>query len=257
MLKTCSGVSAVVNRLDIKPIIEVTMRLPGSWQHPDELIERLPTGCRLTAEELILAGGQRFEFNPVPADEDFAGVFAGSCPKLPTEDERRRIENYAVNVCLTAPGGSLEAAYNLMQGAAAIIEAGAAGVFIDNSGISHGATDWLTLTTDRHNGGVYWAFVTAVSAEDELYSMGMHILGYPEAVIPRTGNQEFDLRTLHSFLGYSYASGATINDGDVIGDTVLPTFRVYKEPHDRIEPGTPMSNPFGQWRLKRYEVENN
>jgi hypothetical protein len=255
--KTFSGDPAVVNRLDTKPAIEVTMRLPGSWQDPGELIEKLPAGCRLTSTELILGSGQRFEFNAVPADEDFAGVFAGSCPKLPTEDERDRIENYAVNVCLTGPGGSLEAAYDLMQGAAAIMEAGAAGVFIDNSGISHGATDWITLTTDRHNGGVYWAFVTTVRNEEELYSMGMHILGFREAVIPRTGNDEYDFRTLHSFLGYSYASGATINDGDVVGDTVLPTFRVYKEPHDRIEPGTPMSNPFGQWRLKRYEVENN
>ena len=247
----------MVDRLVTEPAIEVTLRLPGTWQHPGELIERLPEGCRLTANELILKSGLRFEFNALDADEDFPRVFAESCPKLPTEEERDQIENYTVNVCLTGPGGSLETAHNLMQAAAAIIEAGAAGVFVDNSGISHGATDWLTLTADRQNGGVYWAFVTTVQNEDELYSMGMHILGFREAVIPRTGNEEYVFRTLHSFLGYSYASGAVIKDGDVVGDTILPTFRVYREPHDRLAPGTPMSNPFGQWRLKRYHVENN
>jgi hypothetical protein len=248
---------AVVNRISADPAIEVTLRLPGTWEHPRELVERLPAGCRLTAEELILPTGKRFEFNALDADEDFPGVFAGSCPKLPTEEEREQIENYTVNVCLTGPGGSLEAAYDLMQAAAVLIEAGAAGVFVDNSGISHGATDWLTLTESRHNGGVYWAFVTTVRNDDELYSMGMHILGFPEAVIPRTSDEEIDFRTLHSFLGYSYASGATIKDGDVVGDPILPTFRVYHGPHDRLPPGTPMSNPFGQWRLKPFVPENN
>lgn len=247
----------MVNRLAKEHVIEVTLRLPGTWEHPGELIERLPEGCRLTPEALILPNGKSFEFNPLSSDEDFPRVFAGSCPKLPTEEEREQIENFTVNACITGPGGNLEAAYDLMQAAAALIEAGAAGVFVDNSGISHGATDWLALTESRQNGGVYWAFVTTVGNEDELYSMGMHILGFREAVIPRTGDEEFDFRTLHSFLGYSYASGAAIKNGDVVGDPILPTFRVYHEPHDRLPPGSPMSNPFGQWRLKPFEPENN
>lgn len=247
----------MVDRIATEPIIEVTLRLPGTWEHPGELIERLLAGCQLTAQELILPGEKRFEFNPLPADEDFPGVFAGSCPKLPTEQEREQIENFTVNACITGPGGNLEAAYDLMQAAAALIQAGAAGVFVDNSGISHGATDWLALTESRQNGGVYWAFVTTVRTEDELYSVGMHVLGFREAIIPRTANEEIDFRTLHSFLGYSYASGATINDGEVVGDPILPTFRVYHEPHDLLPAGLPMSNPFGQWRLKPFEPENN
>jgi hypothetical protein len=217
----------MVDRNTARTSIEVTMRIPGMWEHPGELVEGLPKGYRLTPEELILPDGARFEFNPVAADEDFPAIFAGSCPKLPTPREREQIENYKVNACLTGPGGSLQAARQLMVAAAAFVHAGAAGVFVDQSGISHGATDWLALTRDRDDGGVYWAFVTACRAEKELYSIGMQILGYRDAVIPRTANDEFDLRTLHSFLGFSYASGVRINDGDLVGDPVLPTFRAY------------------------------
>jgi hypothetical protein len=247
----------MVNRLSPQTSIEVTMRIPGTWEHPGELIENLPDGYRLTPEELILPDGARFEFNPLPADDQFVEIFAGSCPKTPTESERERIEKYTVNACLTGPGGSLEAAGQLMVAAAALIEAGAAGVFVDQSGISHGATDWLALTENCHNGGVYWAFVTACRAEAEIYSIGMQILGFRDAVLSRTGDDEFDLRTLHSFLGFSYASGATINDGDYVGDPLLPTLRAFREPHSKMEPDGPMYNPFGQWRLERVNVENN
>lgn len=228
---------------------EVTMRIPGGWSGPQEFVEHLPPGCRCTPEALVLADGTEFEFNALPADEEFAGIFAGGCPKLPTEDERRRIEEYQVNVCLTGPGGSLEAAKKLMAGAAVVMAAGGAGVFIDNSGIAHGATDWLTLLGDADNGGVYWAFVSAVHSDKEVYSVGMHILGFRDAIIPRTGRDELDFRTLHSFLGYTAFSGKTLKDGELVGDTLLPSFKVRAEPHDRVPASAPMFNPYGQWRL--------
>jgi hypothetical protein len=225
------------------------MRIPGGWSEPRELIEQLPPGCRCTLDALILADGSEFELNPLDADEQFAEIFASGCPKLPTDDERERIENYKVNICLTGAGGSIAAAKQLMEAAAAVLSAGAAGVFVDNSGIAHGATDWLTLLSDAENGGVYWAFVNAVRSEDELNSIGMHVLGVRDAIIPLTGHDEYDFRTLHSFLGFTAFSGNVVTDGDTIGDPVLPTFRAQAEPHDRVPENAPMFNPYGQWRL--------
>lgn len=247
----------MADRPSFETSIEVTLRIPGTWEHPRELVERLPDGCRLEPETLVLPDGARFEFNPLPADEQFSGIFASSCHKLPTETEREQIENYTVNACLTGPGGSLDAARQLMVAASAMIQAGAAGVFVDNSGLSHGATDWLAMTDDRDGGGVYWAFVSTCRSKDVLYSVGMHILGFRDAVLPRTGNEEYDFRTLHSFLGFYYRSGAPIRDGDVMDDPVLPTVRAYREPYDRMPPNAPMFNPFGQWRLESLPVENN
>jgi hypothetical protein len=228
---------------------EVTLRIPGTWTQPAEFFEHLPGGCRATAEGLALADGSEFELHVLPADEEFPGIFAGSCPKMPTETERADVESYTVNICLTGRGGSIEAATQLMTAAAAVLAAGGAGVFVDNSGIAHGATDWLTLLSDAENGGVYWAFVTAVRGDDELYSVGMHVLGYRDAVVPTTGNDEYDFRTLHSFLGFTAFSGAAIGDGDLVGDPVLPTFHANMQPDDRFSAGTPMFNQYGRWRL--------
>ena len=238
-------------------IPEVTMRIPGGWSGPQEFLKQLPRGCRCTPDAFVLADGTEFEFNALPADEEFAGIFAGGCPKLPTEAERNQIETYRVNVCLTGPGGSIAAAKQLMAAAAAVMAAGGAGVFIDNSGIAHGATDWLALLDGADTGGVYWAFVSAVHNDDELYSVGMHILGFRDAIIPRTGSDEHDYRTLHSFLGCAAFSGKTLQDGEMVGDAVLPTFHVHAEPHDRVPPDAPMFNPYGQWRLAPLNGELN
>jgi hypothetical protein len=236
---------------------EVTLRIPGAWSEPVEFFERLPPGCHSTAEGLALDDGSEFELHALPADDEFPRIFAGSCPKLPSESERERIEAYRTNLCLTGRGGSLEAAQQLMAAAAAVLATGGAGVFVDNSGIAHGATDWLTLLGDAENGGVYWAFVSTVRNDDELYSVGMHILGFRDVIIPSTGNDEYDYRTLHSFLGYTAFSGATIRDGDMVGDPVLPTYHAHMQPEDRFSTDAPMFNRYGRWRLVPVDGQRN
>lgn len=236
---------------------QVTLRIPGAWSGPVDFAERLPSGCRFVEDRFTLADGSEFRLTALPADEDFPGVFATSCSKLPTEDERERIENYKVNVCVTGPGGSIASAKQLLSAGATVLAAGGAGVFVDNSGIAHGATDWLTLLNSADNGGVYWAFVSTVRSKGEMYSVGMHILGFRDAILPATDNDDFDYRTLHSFLGYTAFSGVKLSDDEVVGDTVLPTFRVRQEPHDRVEKSAPMFNPFGQWRLVPLDVQQN
>jgi hypothetical protein len=236
---------------------QVTLRIPGVWTGPKELVERLPEGVRCTGEELVLADGERFEFNPLPADQEFPAIFAQSCPKLPTAQERADIEDFTVNICLTGPGGSLTAAKQIMAAGAAVLQAGGAGVFIDNCGLAHGASDWLTLFDSADDGGAYWAFVATVRGETELYSMGMHVLGCRDAIIPSTGDEEYDRRTLHSFLGYTAFSGALLHDGDIVNDPTLPTFRVATQADDRAPRDAPMFNPYGRWKLATIDATLN
>jgi hypothetical protein len=236
---------------------QVTLRIPGVWTGPQEFVERLPQGVRCTGEELVLADGARFEFNPLPTDQEFPAIFAQSCPKLPTEQERADIEDFTVNICLTGPGGSLTAARQIMAAGAAVLEAGGAGVFIDNCGLAHGASDWLTLLDSADDGGAYWAFVATVRGEAEIYSMGMHVLGCRDAIIPSTGDEEYDRRTLHSFLGYTAFSGALLHDGDIVNDPTLPTFRVATQADDRVPNDAPMFNPYGRWKLATIDATLN
>jgi hypothetical protein len=54
---------------------------------------------------------------------------------------------------------------------------------------------------------------------------------------------------LHSFLGYTAFSGAELADGHIVRDAALPTFQLHAQPDDRVDPGAPMHNPYGRWRL--------
>src|SRR5437588_3004558 len=111
--------------------IKIALRIPGKWSHPRELIERLPAGCRLTAEALVLPDATQVAFGAMAADDQFAEIFRSSCRQPPTADELATVDAYAVNVLLSGPGGSLEAARTMMRAGAAVVRAGGAGVFID------------------------------------------------------------------------------------------------------------------------------
>jgi hypothetical protein len=237
--------------------LEVTLRIPGVWRRPEEFYDGLPAGCHCNERGLVLPDGSEFELNILAADEEFPQIFANSCPKLPTEEERHRIDHYHVNICLTGRCGSIETAKQIMMAGAAVLTAGGAGVFVDNSGIAHGATDWHTLHDSADDGGVYWAFVTTVRGEGVLYSIGMHILGFRDAIIPATDDEDRDYRTIHSFLGFTAFSGAKLSDGDLVSDVTLPTLRAYAQPDDRVPCKAPMYNPFGRWRLTLFDVQQN
>jgi len=135
---------------------------------------------------------------------------------MPSQRNRDAIDGYTTNFCLRGPGGSLGSAKGIMRAAAAVLRAGGAGVFIDNSGLSHGSDGWHALTGDPGDGGVFWAFVTFVGGKRDNYTVGMHVLGYRDAIMPRSGDDERDRQVLGCFLGYSYRSGAALADGHVM-----------------------------------------
>src|SRR5258706_10292105 len=125
--------------------ITIALRIPGTWSHPRELIQRLPAGCRLTGEALILPDATQVEFGAAAADDQFAQIFRSSCRQPATEDELRAVDSYAVNVFLSGPGGSMQAARRMMQAGAVLVRAGGAGGFIDNCGLAHGGGRWLLI----------------------------------------------------------------------------------------------------------------
>src|SRR5437588_3641668 len=103
--------------------INITLRIPGKWSHPRELVQALPAGCRLTPEALILPDGTEVEFIPMQPDDQFAQIFRSSCRRPATAGELATVDRYTVNVGLTGPGGSPQAALKIMQAGAAIVKA--------------------------------------------------------------------------------------------------------------------------------------
>jgi hypothetical protein len=79
----------------------------------------------------------------------------------------------------------------------------------------------------------------------------MHVFGLCDAVITRGGDDEADWFDLTSFLGYTLLPDVVIADGDLAGDGdgSPPRYRLHREASCRFPPGSPVHNPYGQWRL--------
>jgi len=228
--------------------VKVALRIPGQWAHPGELIERLPAGCRLTPEALILPDGTQVEFGAAAADDQFAQIFRSSCRQPPRSDELRIVDGYTVNAFLSGPGGSLSAARRMMQAAAALVRAGGAGVFIDNSTLAHGGQDWLEMTDDASPDALSFAFVAIVRGQADVWTMGMHVLGLRDIVMKRADVEAggFDIVEVIRYLS---EGEKPVGDGHVIADLGGPRFQCFAQDSPAKMAGSPMHNPFGRLKL--------
>src|SRR5207248_839164 len=120
-------------------------------------------GHRLTGDALVLPDKTEIGFGAAPVDDQFAKIFRSSCRQPATDEELATVDNYTVNVFLTGPGGSPDAARTMMRAAAAVVRGGGVGVFIDNSGLAHGGQNWLDLTEDGGSDALSFAYVSIVS----------------------------------------------------------------------------------------------
>ncbi len=228
--------------------IETILRIPGKWSGPDELNSRLPAGYRLTPQQLQTPDGSQIHFSCRQPDQQFAQVFRGSCRVPAKASELEIVDHYRVNVCLIGPGGSLAATRTMMAAGAAIIRAGAGGVFIDNSGLSHGASSWLEMADDGGADALSFAFVNIIRGKKDIWTMGMHVLGYPDLTMPR-GEPNYDQETMIDTLRYVVAGLKPIGDGHVLADEFGPRYQVRAIDGDHFSPDSPMHNPFGRLKL--------
>jgi hypothetical protein len=233
--------------------ITVALRIPGPWTHPRDLFQRLPAGCRLTGEALILPDSTEVEFGVMPADDQFAQIFRSSCRKPPTEDELATVDGYTVNVLLSGPGGSLPAARTMMQAGAAMVQAGGAGVFIDNSALAHGGGLWLEMTEDGGPDALSFAFVAMVRGQTEVWTMGMHVLGLRDVVMKRA-DAEADGFDIVDVIRYLARGDKPVEDGHVLVDLNGPRFQAFTQDSAEELAGSPVYNPFG--RLKLVSVQD-
>jgi hypothetical protein len=226
--------------------VRITLRIPGKWSHPKELVEALPAGCRLTPEALVLPDGTKVEFVPMPADDQFAEIFRSSCRQPATADELATVDHYTVNVCLSGPGGSQPAALTMMQAGAAIVRAGGAGVFIDNSGVAHGGQNWIEMTEDGGAEALSFAFVGIIGGRADVWTMGMHALGLRDILMKRADADRFDIIEV---IRYLCKSDKPIDDGHVLADLEGPRFQAFVQKCTQAPQGSPMHNPLGCLKL--------
>ncbi len=230
------------------PPVIVDLRIPGTWSHPRELIDRLPADCRLTPEALILPDQTRVEVGFLDADDQFAEIFRSSCRQSPTDDELATVDGYTVNVTLSGPGGSLDAAHTMMRAAAALVRAGGAGVFIDNCGLAHGGNHWLEMNDDGSPDALSFAFVAIIRGGADVWTMGMHVLGLRDIVMTRAEIEThgFDIVEVIRYLSHG---DKPVDDGHILADLNGPRFQAVAQDSPRELTGSPMQNPFGRLKL--------
>lgn len=240
-----------MNEPSISP--RITLRIPGAWSHPKELFERLPEGFRLTPDHLLLPDGTEIEFDPLAPDEQFARIFESACRRPPTNEELGVLSRYSVNIALSGPGGSMESARAMMQAGAAIVKAGGAGVFIDNSALAHGGSDWLAMAEDGGPEALSFAFVAIFRGAHEVSTMGMQVLGFPDLLM---SSQDVDERgeMIVQMIRYICSSDRTIDVGHLFADEAGPRFQVVSKKNDEFEADSAMHNPHG--RLKIVSMKN-
>src|SRR5207247_4477239 len=138
-----------------------------------------------------------------------------SCRQPATEEELATVAGYTVNVFLSGPGGSMQAVRTMMQAGAAIVRAGGAGVFIDNSGLAHGGQDWLAMTEDGGPDALSFAFVSMIRGRAEVWTLGMHVLGLRDIVMKRADVEQegFDIVEV---IRYVCRGDKPIDDGHVL-----------------------------------------
>ncbi len=230
------------------PLSQITLRIPGDWGHPKELLERLPKGYRLRSESLRLPDGTEIEFNPLPPDEQFPQIFPSACRRPAKDDELAVLSRYTVNVCLTGPGGSMDAAQAMMKAGAAIIRAGGAGVFIDNSALAHGGSDWLAMSDDGGPEAVSFAFVSIVRGEREIYTMGMQTMGFPDLLM-RSADVDERGEMIIEIIRYICGGDRPIDVGHLLADEHGPRFQILAREKDEFDADSAMHNPFGRLKL--------
>ena len=228
--------------------VEIALRIPGKWSGPEEFVRRLPAGCGVTGEALILPDSTQVEFGAVPADDQFARIFRSSCRQPATDEELATVDDYTVNIYLSGPGGSLPAARRMMQAGAAVVRAGGAGVFIDNSALAHGGQNWLAMAEDGGPDALSFAFVAIIGGNTDVWTMGMHVLGLRDIVMKRADIEADDFDIIE-VIRYLARGEKPVDDGHIIADLGGLRFQAFTQDSPEELVGTPMHNPFGRLKL--------
>ncbi len=227
---------------------QITLRIPGDWSHPKELLERLPNGYRLSPETLQLPDETEIEFIPMEPDGQFPQIFESACRRPPTDDELAVLSRYSVNIGLTGPGSSMDAALAMMKAGAAIVRAGGAGVFIDNSALAHGGSDWLAMVDDGGPEAISFAFVSIIRGPQDVYTMGMQTMGFPDLLMSAADVDERG-EMMIELIRYICTGSKPIGIGHLLPDEQGPRFQVVANERDEFEPQSPMHNPFGRLKI--------
>lgn len=237
--------------------VTIVLGIPGPWPDHVEFANALSGGGRgfgLCDGQLThAASGQQFGLEMMEHDPGLRLAFELANRQSLAPADLDRIATHRQTAYLFGPGGSLGAARNLMQAAAAVLDAGGYGVKVETAGVALSAQDWLEQTRRRetHVGALYIAYVALIGRQGQFYSCGMHNLGFPDAIVSAGLAAAQAGALLRGFLMQIIHEQPLLVSGEtVVNDESGKQYRITHEPCHTFPPDDPFHNPFGVWRLQ-------
>jgi hypothetical protein len=249
------------------PPPRIVLCIPGAWASQADLIDKIHLG---TVER---NGVWKDETGQRIAKLDFRGRDArmsdafrvNALPMnstLTPGDVAAVAQHGSVTYALSEsvlPETAIATARQMLRVGRALLDAGGVAIKCESSGIGHSRSGWTRLAeaTEASSDAaclttLYSVFVAApIRDGDDLYSCGMHLLGYPDA-IALVDDDTKGAYLLNSFLVYllqesrarAIASGHTFRPSEE-----SPRYRIHHEPCRLYEPDRFLFNPYGMWRL--------
>ncbi|MBX9668096.1 MAG: hypothetical protein K2X93_10780 [Candidatus Obscuribacterales bacterium] len=220
------------------------------------------------------------EFEVQEHDERMVTAFAvsdyGVFSSLDDDDLQRIDEHtrviYVLSRNFPSAQGPVASHVFLQIGRRLIEEAGAVAIKCESSGIAHSGQRWIDLCeksgdepadTPEFWESLFRTYVKfPISSETDLYSCGMHLLGYPDMIISRSILEKIATEDLPDenaavmlfFVFSLYLMIECTIGGFKSGDTFRPNedwqrLRVRWEECTTYEPDNFFYNPYGRWRF--------
>jgi hypothetical protein len=233
----------------------IAISVPGQWETLESAARQIAArsgGYLFTGDALTnIATGRAWACDVIGPDKSLHKTYERAGQGRMPKAELAMLRKHTLTLRLYGPGGSYEAARNMMTLAAALLRAGGIAVKVDSSGIAHGREDFLALHADVEPGGVYWTYVSLINSSEGFHTCGMHALGHRDVITSDEADPRQAWLLMHQFNGYSTQSGMIIADGDAVGDEQGVLFHAYQESCTLYPRSSLYYNPYGMWRLKK------
>jgi hypothetical protein len=239
--------------------ITIILGIPGPWASAQELesaLSRAQTGYTLQDGLLIGASGehaQACQLELVEHDPDLRRAFELANRLSLTPADLEQIGAHRHTAYLIGRGGALDAAREMMQAGAALLQAGGYGVKVETAGVAHSARDWL-MQAERsatHVGALYIAYVALVGSRGQYYSCGMHNLGCCDAIVSGLDAAQAGQLLRGFLMSLIHEAPLLISGQTRVSDGAGGQYRLTHEACSTFTPDEPFYNPFGLWRLTR------
>ena len=148
----------------------------------------------------------------------------------------------------------MQSAAAMMRSAIPILQAGGAGVFVDNSALSFGASHWCKMAGVCDADALTFGYVTIVRNEQDTYTVGMQVFGKPDLIMP-TKNVGQEGSVIIDMMLKTATSDQSFDAGHQMDLPYARLFKVHKIIDDKSPVGSPMHNPWGRLEFSCDRIE--